>query len=172
MFCLAQLLLIALFIVLIVLMPKNNKEERKAAHLLIDKYDIQVEKKNNPIRQMALLEKALGISTYGGTRKKILIFVGAFFVTAVILGYLIYFFAVRGNMPVTIILGIIIMLYLIAGTVIMFVMSIRQASSLRTDAWAKILHTIDPQFPIEFLNEKKWQKAFLAQMESMSEQLA
>lgn len=118
----AQLVFIALFVVLIILMPKNNKEERKAAHLLIDKYGIQVEKKKNPIRQMALLEKELGISTYGGTRKKILIFVGAFFATAVILGYLIYFFAVRGNMTVTIILGIIMTLYLIAGTVIMFIL--------------------------------------------------
>lgn len=54
----------------------------------------------------------------------------------------------------------------------MFVIAIRQASSLRTDAWAKILNTIDPQFPIEFLNEKKWQKAFLAQMESMDGELA
>ncbi|HEL8843067.1 TPA: hypothetical protein U0G00_001734, partial [Listeria monocytogenes] len=55
-----QLMVIAFFVILLVIMPKNNKEERKAAHLLIDKYGIQVAKKNNPVRQMALLEVALG----------------------------------------------------------------------------------------------------------------
>lgn len=54
-------------------MPKNNKEERTAAHLLIDRYGIQVAKKNNPVRQMALLEIALGISTYRRSRKKTLL---------------------------------------------------------------------------------------------------
>lgn len=67
-------MVIAFFVVLLVIMPKNNKEERKAAHLLIDKYGIQVAKKNNPVRQMALLEVALGISTYRGSRKKTFIF--------------------------------------------------------------------------------------------------
>ncbi|MBC2102794.1 hypothetical protein [Listeria marthii] len=167
-----QLIFIALFIVLIVLMPKNNKEEVKAAHLLIDKYGIQVAKKKNPIRQMALLEKALGISTYGRNRMKTFIFVGGFFVGAGILGYIIYFFIMSNNVMAIIVSGIIVTLYLIAGIVVMFVMTVRQASSLRTDSWAKILITVDPQFPIEFLNEKKWQKAFLAQMESMNEQLA
>ncbi|MBC2250477.1 hypothetical protein HCB49_10805 [Listeria sp. FSL L7-0123] len=167
-----QLIFIALFIVLIVLMPKNNKEEVKAAHLLIDKYGIQVAKKKNPIRQMALLEKALGISTYGRNRKKTFIFIGGFFVGAGVLGYIIYFFVMSNNIIAIIAAGILLALYLIGGTIAMFVMTVRQASSLRTDSWAKILNTIDPQFPIEFLNEKKWQKAFLAQMESMNEQLA
>ncbi|HDI4829545.1 TPA: hypothetical protein PNM84_002340 [Listeria monocytogenes] len=167
-----QLMVIAFFVVLLVIMPKNNKEERKAAHLLIDKYGIQVAKKNNPVRQMALLEVALGISTYRGSRKKTFIFIGSFFVIAIILGYLTYFFGINQNITGAIIVGIILELYLIAGTIVMFVIAIRQASSLRTDAWAKILNTIDPQFPVEFLNEKKWQKAFLAQMESMNEQLA
>ncbi|EAC3659502.1 hypothetical protein [Listeria monocytogenes] len=168
-----QLMVIAFFVVLLVIMPKNNKEERKAAHLLIDKYGIQVAKKNNPVRQMALLEVALGISTYRGSRKKTFIFIGSFFVIAIILGYLTYFFGINQNITGAIIVGIILALYLIAGTIVMFVIAIRQASSLRTtDAWAKILNTIDPQFPVEFLNEKKWQKAFLAQMESMNEQLA
>ncbi len=166
-------MVIAFFVVLLVIMPKNNKEERKAAHLLIDKYGIQVAKKNNPVRQMALLEVALGISTYRGSRKKTFIFIGSFFVIAIILGYLTYFFGINQNITGAIIVGIILALYLIAGTIVMFVIAIRQASSLRTtDAWAKILNTIDPQFPVEFLNEKKWQKAFLAQMESMNEQLA
>lgn len=85
-------MVIAFFVILLVIMPKNNKEERKAAHLLIDKYGIQVAKKNNPVRQMALLEVALGISTYRGSRKKTFIFIGSFFVIAFILGYLTYFF--------------------------------------------------------------------------------
>lgn len=164
-------MVIAFFVILLVIMPKNNKEERKAAHLLIDKYGIQVAKKNNPVRQMALLEVALGISTYRGSRKKTFIFIGSFCNR-------IYFrlsnvlFGINRNITATIIVGIILTLFLIAGTIIMFVIAIRQASSLRTDAWAKILTTIDPEFPVEFLNEKKWQKAFLAQMESMNEQLA
>ncbi|MBM5602738.1 hypothetical protein [Listeria innocua] len=167
-----QLMVIAFLIVLLVIMPKNNKEERTAAHLLIDRYGIQVAKKNNPVRQMALLEIELGISTYRRSRKKTFAFIGSFFVVAFILGYLTYFFAINQNFPATIIVGIFLTLFLIAGTIIMFVIAIRQASSLRTDAWAKILNTIDPQFPIEFLNEKKWQKAFLAQMDSMDEKLA
>lgn len=40
---------------------------------------------------MALLEVALGISTYRGSRKKTFIFIGSFFVIAIILGYLTYF---------------------------------------------------------------------------------
>ncbi len=165
-------MVIAFFIVLLIIIPKNNKEEIAAAHLLIDRYGIQVAKKNNPVRQMALLEIALGISTYRRSRKKTFVFIGSFFVVAFILGYLTYYFAINQNIPATIIVGIILTLFLIAGAIIMFVIAIRQASSLRTDAWAKILTTIDSQFPIEFLNEKKWQKAFLAQMESMDGELA
>ncbi|ECC2549765.1 hypothetical protein FOM62_13920, partial [Listeria monocytogenes] len=103
-----QLMVIAFFVVLLVIMPKNNKEERKAAHLLIDKYGIQVAKKNNPVRQMALLEVALGISTYRGSRKKTFIFIGGFFVIAFILGYLTYFFGINRNITATIIVGIIL----------------------------------------------------------------
>ncbi|MCB2481234.1 hypothetical protein KQ778_16000, partial [Listeria monocytogenes] len=92
------------------------------------------------------------ISTYRGSRKKTFSFIGSFFVIAIILGYLTYFFGINQNITGAIIVGIILALYLIAGTIVMVVIAIRQASSVRTDAWAKILNTIDPQFPVEFLN--------------------
>ncbi|AHI57217.1 DUF6097 family protein [Listeria ivanovii] len=163
-----QLVIIILLIVLVVLMPKNNKEEVKAAHLLIDKYAMPVAKKKNPVRQLALLEKQLGVSTYRASRKKTLLFIPLFFVLVIALGALAVFFAVNNQIPAAIATGILSFLVLIAGTIILWVMAIRQASSLRTDAWAEILHKLDPSFPIEFLNEKKWQKAFLAQMESLA----
>lgn len=162
-----QLVVIIFFIVLIVLMPKNNKEEAKAAHLLIDKYEIPVEKKKNPVRQLALLEKQLEISTYRASRKKTLLFIPLFFVLVIALGALALYFAVNNQVPAAIVTGILCFLVLIAGTVIMWAIAIRQASSLRTDAWAEILNKIDPSFSIEFLNEKKWQKAFLAQIENL-----
>ncbi|MBC1579008.1 hypothetical protein HCJ21_08360 [Listeria seeligeri] len=162
-----QLVVIIFFIVLIVLMPKNNKEEAKAAHLLIDKYEIPVEKKKNPVRQLSLLEKQLEISTYRASQKKTLLFIPLFFVLVIALGALAVYFAVNNQVPAAIVTGILCFLVLIAGTVIMWVIAIRQASSLRTDAWAEILNKIDPSFSIEFLNEKKWQKEFLAQMESL-----
>lgn len=148
-------------------MPKNNKEEAKAAHLLIDKYEIPVEKKKNPVRQLSLLEKQLEISTYRASQKKTLLFIPLFFVLVIALGALAVYFAVNNQVPAAIVTGILCFLVLIAGTVIMWVIAIRQASSLRTDAWAEILNKIDPSFSIEFLNEKKWQKEFLAQMESL-----
>lgn len=163
-----QLIGIVFLIVLFVLMPKNNKEEAKAAHLLIDKYAIPVVKKKNPVRQLALLEKQLDVSTYRASRKKTLLFIPLFFVLIIALGALAVFFAVNNQNSAAIVTGILCFLVLIAGIVILWVITIRQASSLRTDAWAEILHKLDPAFPIEFLNEKKWQKAFLAQMESLA----
>lgn len=167
-----QLGVIIFFIVLIVLMPKNNKEEVKAAHLLIDKYAIPVVKKRNPVRQLALLEKELGVSVYRASRKKTFIIIGAFFGLMLLFGLLIYFLVENEQFVAIIVVGIIAFLVLIAGTIVMWVIAIRQASSLRTDAWARILNEIDPTFPIEFLNDRKWQKAFLAQMESMDRELA
>lgn len=72
-------------------------------------------------------------------------------VISFIWGYLMYFFAIKGNKQVTIIVDIIFALFLIARTIIMFEIAIRQASSLRTVAWAKILTAINLQFSIEFL---------------------
>lgn len=168
MFYLIQLIGIVFLIVLFVLIPKNNKEEVKAAHLLIDKYAIPVVKKKNPVRQLALLEKQLDVSTYRASRKKTLLFIPSYFVLVIVLGALTAFFAVNTQNSAAIVTGILCFLVLIAGIIILFVMTIRQSSSLRTDAWAKILHKLDPSFPIEFLNEKKWQKAFLAQMENLA----
>ncbi|WP_203576980.1 DUF6097 family protein [Listeria seeligeri] len=162
-----QLIIIILLVVMFVLMPKNNKEEVKAAHLLIDKYELPVIKKKNPVRQLALLEKQVGVSTYRGSRKKTLIFIPISLIVVIALGALTVFFAVNDQYVAAIVTGIICFIALIVMTVILWVIAIRQASSLRTDAWAEVLHKLDAEFPIEFLNEKKWQKAFLAHMESL-----
>lgn len=74
-----QLFIIVFFVIMVVIMPKNNKAEMRASHLLIDRYQIPVEKKKNPVRQMALLEKELAVSTYRASRKKTFISIGSFF---------------------------------------------------------------------------------------------
>ncbi|HAB0008014.1 TPA_asm: hypothetical protein GIN74_01010 [Listeria monocytogenes] len=167
-----QLFIIVFFIIMIVIMPKNNKEERRASHLLIDRYQIPVEKKKNPVRQMALLEKELGVSTYRASRKKTFILIGTFFSVLAMLGVLLFIFIKNDQPLLAVIVGLITFLVLIGGVIMMCIISARQASSLRTDAWAVILNKLDPAFPIEFLNDKKWQKAFLAQMENVDGELA
>lgn len=89
-----------------------------------------------------------------------------------ILGVLLFIFITNNQALLTVIVGLITFLVLLGGIIMMCSISARQASTLRTDAWAVILNKLDPAFPIEFLNDKKWQKAFLDQMESMGGVLA
>lgn len=157
-----QLIFIIAFVILVILMPKNNKSEKEAAKIFMERYNIHTKIKGNVIRQLELIEIEANTLVYRTYRKRFLkqtlfSFLGLLVLGVVVIGAMF----VMQDFMIGIIGLIVFLLALIVYLIFISIKMITLQTSIRTRAWVAIVQHYDPAIPIAIFNESKWQVAFL-----------
>lgn len=157
-----QLIFIIAFVILVILMPKNNKSEKEAAKIFMERYNIHTKIKGNVIKQLELIEIEANTLIYHNYRKRYLrqslfSFVGLMILGAVVVGAMFimqdYLIGIIG----LIVFLVALIIYLIFISIKMIILQ----TSIRTRAWIAIVQHYDSSIPITIFDESKWQVAFL-----------
>lgn len=155
-----QIVLIVFFVLLMINMPKNNKEEKEAAHLIIQKYKISVNEYKNIFKQIKVIEEALQIEdSFSKKRAKIIRNSLLGFLVAFLIGMSSLFFIYQEKILfvlfiTSLILFFILMVYLCYNS---YQLNIKD----RVNAWKKILTKVDSTIDVQQLETKEWQKVLL-----------
>ncbi|EUJ28624.1 Uncharacterised protein [Listeria grayi] len=157
-----QLIFIIAFVILVILMPKNNKSEKEAAKIFMERYNIHTKIKGNVIKQLELIEIEANTLVYRTYRKRFLkqslfSFLGLLVLGAVVIGAMF----VMQDFTIGIIGLIVFLLALIVYLIFISIKMITLQTSIRTRAWIAVVQHYDPAIPIAIFNESKWQVAFL-----------
>ncbi|MGX7418370.1 hypothetical protein ACWOFR_06150 [Carnobacterium gallinarum] len=156
---------IAIFILLIIVIPKHNKAEKEAGHLFIDTYNVPVKKIRNPVRQMFKLEKQFNIKGIRSYQLKTLAIIGgAFFGGLALILIGAYMIVELGKTANIVVMGLLIgigTLILFVGTIYTYIRLFKIHAKIRPQTWGKLLQQVDPKLDTTFLQNKNWQKALL-----------